>query len=325
MIKFHKNNFIENKIIKKISEKIFINFKIKFICFVLAVIMYLTVSLFLQRVVKTYSIKYKIENLKDYFVIVNDLPETIKIYATDKPEIFDKITEEDFNVRIDLSNAKGPGQQIYKIKWNIPSMMRSLFSSIRIEPSEILVRVDTIAEKNVKIILGDTMGKAADGFTDKRITIDPPFARIQGPSSIINKINSVKTETINIEGVQESFRRQVNLYAESSKVKIFGKADIFVEIAEKTDVITFRYNEISFQNLKSQFKASLKNEITVKLTGAKKDITALNKNDISLYIDCASIAFPGEFTYLVHIKKPENFTVISIIPEEVKILVEDKK
>lgn len=315
--------FSNNKFFKKITEKIFINFKIKFICFILAILMYLTVSLFIQRITKTYTAKFKIVNLKDYLIIANDLPETIKINATDKPEIFDKISEEDFNLRLDLSSVKGPGEANFKLKWDIPHIMHSFFSSIVIEPGEFPVKVDMLAEKNVKII-PNKIGDPAKGFIEKRLTIEPPFVRIQGPASIINKINFVKTETINIEGIQESFRRQVNLFSDYSVVKILGKAELFFEIIEATDFVSLKYNNVVFQKLKPQFKAVIKNEITVKITGSKNDIKNLNKNNIVLYVDCDNINFPGEYTCAVNVRKPAYYDVISIMPEDIKVTVEEK-
>ena len=316
MKKLNKGNVVKN-----IKIKIFENFKIKVICFILAIAMYFSIAIF-QRNIKTYSADLKITGLKDYLVISTKIPRTVKIIARDKQEVFDKITEEDFNIRLDLSNITGPNWYRIKLEWDVPKTMRSFFSTIKIDPKEIGLNIEKIAEKNVEIII-NSIGTPANGYIVKRTTINPPSVRIQGPKSLINKIKSVKTETINIEGVKESFKRQVRLISNYSAIKVLGKTDLYFEIIEETDEVAFRFYKVYFQNLKKQFKAKIKESILVTLRGPKNSIPNISKDDFALIVDCANIAFPGEYTYNINVEKPENFEVVSKFPERIIVIVED--
>jgi len=320
--------FNKGKVVKNIKTGFFENYKIKLACFFLAILMYFTIG-FLQRSTKTFSSELKITNLRDYLVIANELPEMVKIIAKDKKNVFDKVTEEDFNVRLDLSEITNPTSTTnnneikVKLKWDVPEPMHSFFSSINIEPSELSVRIEKLIEKNVRVIL-IPIGKEAPGYIIKKVTIDPSVIRIQGPENIINKIDSINTETINIEGVKESFGRQVNLISEYPMVKALGKVNVFFEVVEETGVVAFKYQKIKYENLKKQFKASIKKNITIKLEGPKNSIPKITSEDLILYVDCSGLVYPGEYQLEVKVKKPDEFKIISITPEKINVIIKDK-
>jgi len=314
--------FNKDKLIDIIKAAIFNDFRIKMTCFLLAIAMFLAISI-LQRHTKTYSSKLKIVGLRDYYVIANDIPNTVKIIARDKPDVFDKVTEADFNVRLDLSQIESTDSYQIKLKWDIPENMRSFFSTVKVEPKVIRIDIDSLAERNVDIIL-NTIGNPLSGYVVKRTSIDPPSIRIQGPQSIVYGLDSIKTETINIEGVKESFSRQVDLDPIYRSVKVLGKAELFFEINPESDVVSYEFKDVFFQNLKEQFKASSRETISVTLRGPKNVIGNIKEEDVGIIIDCANIAFPGEYVQDIKIKRPKNFEIVSIKPQKLKIIVKDK-
>lgn len=315
--------FNKKKVVTDIRTIIFRNFKVKIICFLLAIAMYIAIS-WLQQSPKTYSTELKVENLRDYLVISTNLPETVKITVREKPNVFDKITEEDFNIRLDLKDVTGPViNKKIKLTWDIPKDMKSFFGIVNVHPKEIEINVEKLVEKNVTILL-NLIGKPAPGFIVKRTTINPSVIRIQGPRSIIDLVNSINTETINIEGVKESFGRQVNLVSENPNIKALGKVNVFFEVIEETDVKDFRFQRIYFENLKKQFRAKIKKPIIIKLEGPKNEITTLTMDDIYLYADCSGVVYPGEYPLEVKFKIPENFKVISIFPQRISVTVSDR-
>lgn len=315
--------FDKNVVVKDIKSKIFDNFKIKIICFILAILMYFSVSLF-QRNTEIYSSNLSVENLEDYLIISNNIPENIRIIAKDKQDVLNKVTEEDFKVRLNLKDIKTPNTYKKKLEWDIPRSMNSFFSTIRIEPNEIVVNIDRLSEKNVSIKI-NSIGIPASGYIEKSSSVEPSFIRIQGPENILDQIDSVKTETINLDGIKESFRRQVNLTSDYKSVKILGKAEIYFEIIEETDTVNFKFQNANFLNLREHFIARMINEVTVTFKGPKSNISNVTQADFSLSIDCANVIYPGEYTYEVNVvTKIKDFEVLSINPEKIKIIVENK-
>lgn len=315
--------FDKKVVVKDIKSKIFDNFKIKIICFILAIIMYFSVSLF-QRNTQIYSSNLIIDNLQDYLIISNNIPENIKIIATDKEKVLNKITEEDFKVRLNLKDIETPNTYKKKLEWDIPGPMNSFFSTIKVEPSEIVVNIDRLSEKNVSIKI-NSIGIPGSGYVEKSSSVEPSYIRIQGPENILDQINSVKTETINLEGVKESFRRQVNLTSDYKNVKILGKAEVYFEIIEETDVVNFKFQDANFLNLRDHFAARMINEVFVTIKVPRSNLSNVTQADFSLSIDCANVIYPGEYTYPANVvTKIKDYEVLSISPERIKIIVENK-
>jgi YbbR domain-containing protein len=215
----NKNNF--SKILKKIF---FENIKIKIICFILAIITYLLVGYF-QRSEKIFYTKLNIIDLKETLTISNELPSSIKITIRDKNKVLEKISESDFNVRLDLSNIEKNTDNEMKLKYDIPKEMQSFFSSIKLEPDSLKVSIEKLSEKNVPIIANST-GNLESGYVITRTIIDPSEVRIQGPERLLSKIKFIETEKININEEKESFIREVNLISPHHLVKIIGKEKI---------------------------------------------------------------------------------------------------
>lgn len=318
--KIDKKNFFKN-----FKKKLFEDFKIKLICFFLAVAMYIFTSIFFQRTTVIYTVPLKIENLKDYYVVKNKLPEYIKIVAKDKSTTFNRINENDFKIRVDLNNIDRPDKYKIPIKWEIPSEMRSLFASIKIDPSELEIQVERKKEKNVRVEL-NTIGGSTSGYIISKVIIDPPYVRIQGPESIINSITSIKTEPINIEGIKESFTTTVKCITEYPSVKILNTTNISFEIIEEIGISTFKLSKISFLNLSEQFEARALEEITVTLKGSKSQLYNFKVSDfIFAYVDCSHIKYPGLHRLTVSIRNNSSYNLIDITPNIVDVVIEEKK
>jgi hypothetical protein len=315
--------FNKEKIIGTLINKFFEDFKIKLLCFLLALGLYLSVGLFIQSTSKTYTVGIKIENLKENLVIANNIPKTVKIVVKDKPDVIDKISNDDFNVRLDLSDIQYPQKIKARLKWDIPAQMKSLFSGIKVDPEELEIETDEVVEKNVSIAI-NTIGIPAVGYIEKRAIVEPSLVRIQGPKALLEKINSVKTEKISLEGVKESFGRQVGLISDYQSIKVLGKVDIYFEIAEDTDVIKYYFYDAAFNNLKNNLKAKMNDEIEVELKSIKGSIKNINKESVGLFVDCSNINSPGDYFLDVNVKKSNDFNVISISPNKVRVLVEKK-
>ena len=89
----------KKEFIKDLRKIFFENLNIKIICLLLAIAAYLLIGVF-QKNERSYNCKLSIVGLKDYLSIENELPENVKVIAKDKQKILDKITDEEFKIRM---------------------------------------------------------------------------------------------------------------------------------------------------------------------------------------------------------------------------------
>jgi len=316
-----------NKNILRLLKKIFFeNFKIKAVCFVLAVLTYFMVGIF-QRGEKVVFCKLNIVGLKDSYTISSDIPEVIKVVVRDKQRILDKINENDFNLTLDSSLFDNNKTNEIPINYNVPGEMQSFFSTIDLIPSKIKVNVEKLSEKTVPIAI-NYVGKLEPGFMIKKTTIEPYEVRIQGAEKLINKIKFIETEKIIVNGENKFFKREIFLLTPNRFIKIIGKgkAEVTFEIEKEANFLTYKFESVYFKNLKSQFKSWIeKSIITIKINGNKEDLDNINQENIYLYVDCSSINEQGIYNLKVESNLAKNINMISINPDIIKVHVEEKK
>lgn len=324
-----RNKADKKEIFSRLKGMFSRDLNIKVICFLLAIVMYFLIGLS-QRSEKTFIAPLRVTGLRDYYIISNSIPDTLKITAKDKKNVLDKITEEDFNVRLDLSETNTTNTFDVKLKWDAPEQMKSFFSNINVEPDTIKVDIEQKVENMLPILI-DYVGEVETGYVLKNTSVKPSNIRVEGPRSIINRqLKHIKTEAINIKGENSSFIRYVKLISPSPNVKIIGPDNVEVtfEITVETDTATFSYYNILTYNLNKQFKARITNlPVTVKVIGPRKKIALLKKQDITLSIDCSSIIIPGDYTYKPSVLLPvdDDIKILSIYPNTVKVSVESRQ
>lgn len=322
------NNQKENKQTKELSKRtIAIHY---LICLAGALLIY-TIVAFNQRNDKVFSCKLRVEGLNaSDFVITNTLPDVIRVTVKDKQNIIDSITEEDFNVHLDLSDIKKQDNYTLPIEWDMPNdflKMRNsmLFSTVELNPSKIAVNIENIQQKNVPIQI-NTKGIPADGYIIHDQILDVNYVRIQGPAGVINDIQSVRTEAINLEKAIDSIISQdVGLISPNPLVSFVGKsnAKVTIRIVKDIENVTFTYNSVEINNLKRFLKAeyNIDDKIAVTVSGDKKTLESIQKTSIILNVDCRNISYQGEYSTRINVNPPMNVTLVSVKPDVIKLTI----
>ncbi|MBR3731427.1 MAG: YbbR-like domain-containing protein [Spirochaetales bacterium] len=300
------------------------------ICLAGALLLY-TIVAFNQRNDKVFSCRLRIEGLNaDDFVITNTLPDVIRVTVKDKQNVLDSITEEDFNVHLDLSGINEQNNYTLPIEWDMPKAfqhMRNsmLFSTVELNPAKITVNIENIQQKSVPIQI-NTKGLPADGYIIHDQQLDINYIRIQGPAGVINDIQSVRTEAINIEKAIDSIISQdVSLISPSPLVTFVGKsnAKVTIRIVKDIENVTFTYNAVEINNLKKFLKAEyhIDDKIAVTISGDKKTLESLQKTSIILSVDCRNISYQGEYSTRINVNPPMNVTLVSVKPDVLKLTI----
>lgn len=331
MKKFNfKTKEIRKSIFKNFKENIFKDIKIKIICFILGISTFIIIS-FIQTEEKIFLSPLIITGLKEDFIISSSIPTTVKVIVKDKKNTLDKIIDSDFKIKLDLSNINNIGNYNIKLNFDIPKSMQSiynslLFTSINLNPDKINLEIDNLVEKSVPIIL-KTVGKVASGYKIKQNTTSVYYVRIQGPEKIISNIKYIETEPINIEGEIESFRRTINLILPSPLIKFIGinKIDVFFEIVEDLETLTYRIDNILIHNLNKNLQIEpFSTNFIIKIRGTKEKLLKISKDDIIINVDLSNIYSPGEYLLKVNIDLPSYVKLVSIKPHIIKINIKKK-
>ena len=307
---------------KTIKERFLKDFRVKIICFLLALFSFIFIGI-IQRDDQSFVCNLEVEGIEDGLVISNSIPTNIKITVYDRKVVLSKISNEDFNVKL-VVDAKEPGNYNYRVSWSVPKNIQSLFSTIELEPNNVNVCLEKLVEKSVPTNLN--YYNLESNYSIKDMSISPQYVRIVGPESYTKNINYIDTEKISLRGEFDNFKRDVPLIIppNTHNLKIIGKDSATVSFSIVSDRVSrsFECHKILFKNLDSDLAATFKNPpIYVTLTGNKQILYEISSLDINISVDCSSIKSIGEYKMSMEISVLNNAEVVSINPIFATILI----
>jgi len=134
-------------------------------------------------------------------------------------------------LRLDLSGVP-PGQAVFKIgpeMFNVPRQT----DVARISPSQIVLDIDRIAERQVPIHV-NVQGQPAAGYRVASAKANPSAATVRGPSRFVFHTDSVQTTPVEVNGAKADVAQPVILTPPSERVTITGPqaAEAMVSVDE---------------------------------------------------------------------------------------------
>jgi YbbR domain-containing protein len=158
---------------------------------------------------------------------VVDGPKTVNISIEGQERFLKKLREEDISVIIDLSEVR-KGKTSFSLSVdNI--VLPHLLTVTKILPQTIKLMVDKQVKKDVPV-RPIIVGSPAVGFLVEGIKVVPKMIQVEGPESIVAKVYTVKTESIDITGVTSSlhYSARVDISKENIRVDV---SEVEVNIA----------------------------------------------------------------------------------------------
>jgi len=198
-------------------------------------------------------------------------------------------------------------------------------------PQEVLLVLESKIARpiNIKAKFNSVQNLPSDYVVGK-VKLNPATAMVTGPKSVVEKIQSISTEPIPLDGsTVESFEYQVKLADHYPGVKITpdtvtAEVEIIKEYLARTfKSIPLRVLRDGDQKLRCDFVSTPHADIAV--SGPKGQIAKLTDDRIRPYIDISSLDKPG--SYMVDIRCWIDFpgvTVQGISPRQVQINLTNK-
>lgn len=164
-------------------------------------------------------------NVPQGFEVV-DFPKTVSVNIEGQERLLKNLKENEVNVVIDLSRIK-PGKSFYTLTRENFNLPRTL-EITNIDPQTISLTIERQMKKAVPVQPA-VVGVPERGFVIFEIKVLPEEITIEGPRSVVSKIYNLKTEPIDITGLNSNLQY---------KAKISLPANIRVN-EQKIDVNVF--------------------------------------------------------------------------------------
>ena len=136
--------------------------------------------------------------------ISNETPKTVEVELTGSRERLNSMKLLDLVATLDISDTQA-GERVIRL---LPDRVQmELPAGVKVDsfrPTTIPVRLEPNVERQLPVEI-KLDGQPADGYEVVRASAQPDTVTVRGPASLVENLKQAPTETISIEGRNESF------------------------------------------------------------------------------------------------------------------------
>jgi YbbR domain-containing protein len=254
-------------------------------------------------------------------VIVNQRPESVQIEVRGPRTLLSLLDPDRMLLRLDLSGVT-PGQAVFKIgpeMFNVPRQT----DVARISPSQIVLDIDRIAERQVPVHV-NLQGQPAAGYRVASVKANPSAVTIRGPSRFVFHSENVQTTPVEVTGAKADVAQPVILAPPSDRVTITGPqaAEAMVSIDEIVADREYRGLPVEVRDTENKVKVQ-PSKIAVTVRGPINQLSGLNLHG-SVYVT-AEDEEPGLRDLPVQIELPDGIQLVRLTPDNVRVRIYRQK
>lgn len=311
--------------VKNFTEKLLENWPAKIVCLTLALLLFMFyhMSTLEQRV---FSVPLRIQTNGD-LVPAASYPRTVTVRLRGEMDTLYPIEEKDISVFVDLSALEREGEFRFPLQVRIAGAAGSeevLESSV--EPSEILIRVESRTVKKVPVV-PNFAGYPEAGYEFDGYLINPVSVEVSGPRTVVEGIEEMQTEPIDLSGRNAGFDGTALLVNRNTLIAVSSGGTVEYRVRISPTIISRTVSGIPlrFDSLDERLFISGGSEpgvLTVR--GRQIDLADDSALQDALRVNARNIVSPGIYSLPVTVALPEGMEALDYSPREVQITVTRK-
>lgn len=197
-----------------------------------------------------------------------------------------------FQVIVDLKDISIGSQQYQVTSKNIsrPSGVNVL----NIIPNVIDIEIEKLLEKELKI-RAVTQGETAKDYALGEVKMIPEKVRLEGPSSIMEKITQINTKPINIQGLNSDIDMIISLIIPTGTRTLEQNTDFIARIKISSEPMSVRIFDVPIGIVNQNYVTRINpKKFNVLLRGPKSKLNNITKSDLQAFIDLSKYK-PGTY------------------------------
>jgi len=184
---------------------------------------------------KTLGISINYENLRDDLSLASKI-NTVNVKIRGDQKIINTLSLKDFKATVDLSQVK-MGEQMIPVKIGNPLGVEIM----GIDPKEVPVDIDAIAEKQVPVQVA-LLGQTAHGYSSFKASVKPSQVVIRGPKDIIDTLEEARAD-VNLNSAQSNLVLNLPIKVQDKWGNWYGAdllniipntVEVFIPVAQDT-------------------------------------------------------------------------------------------
>jgi YbbR domain-containing protein len=161
---------------------------------------------------------------------VVDFPKTVSINVEGQERLLKNLKQSEISAVIDLQDAK-VGRSFYTLSPENINLPKTL-EVTNIDPQTVSLTIEKQFRKTVSV-QPSIEGLPERGFVILEIRVEPETLILEGPRSIVSKINNIKTEPIDISGLDRNLQYKAKLNLQNSGLRAnVQKVDVHILVKQ---------------------------------------------------------------------------------------------
>jgi YbbR domain-containing protein len=247
--------------------------------------------------------------------IVGAAEQAVSVRLSGPRDIVRSLSPNQLLVIADLS-GKEPGERVVQLKMD-EGFLPDNVKVMQIEPASIRIKLEPIMTKRLRVE-AQLSGKVAEGREIYGVELYPREVDIEGPQSVVSKMERVLTEKVSLDGRDDDFQTSIEVeIPQDSRVKTSGRIELLAKIGEERLMRRFAAAPVQWID-KSAAGSLLTKTVQLEVFGPKSLIESLRADDLRVEIKTAGLP-PGVTSLTPQVQLPTNIEIRNIIPREVKV------
>lgn len=204
---------------------------------------------------------------------------------------------------------------------DINPWLNSNFQVLEIVPSQIEYEVEKVNSKRVRIYQNFSIEFKQGYAATSAVKITPEFVELYGPSSILQNIDSVKTELKNFQNINENFSEQFQLNDIQGVIFSIKKCNVEFEVQKIVDK-KIESVPVELRNVPQSKDLTLfPGKVDVILRGGINKLGKITSDSIKAFVNYWKALKSNEGFVEPEIVLPEFVTLIAIEPKKIEYII----
>jgi YbbR domain-containing protein len=255
-------------------------------------------------------------------------PRTIRVTLRGSANSIYPVMEDDIEAYLDLSGFHAPGTVRAPVQVRkTGTALETESMEIGVDPMEVSVALDTKASRQVRIV-PDLRGSPAAGSELVSYTLEPDYAIIDGPQSLVNTVTELTTAPVDLQdrGADFTLHLKVNSPNPLLTIRGDGMAAFTGSVSDLIMIRTFDNLPIGISGLHDSLWANI-DPVTgsARLEGSQRILENFEPPEDFLSVDLSGIAGPGTQELPVQAALPEGLTLSRQEPSSVRVFIRNRE
>jgi len=293
---------------------------LKIISLLLAFFLWYSINVSERDAERVLELPVVVRKLPGDLIVVSAPDRTVTATLRGPRTILDGVDEQRGRVALDLLAAT-PGEMRIELTPDMirPDLPRRL-KLVRLEPQRLKVQVERLLRRRVPV-RAELAGAPALGYMTAESSVRPAEVEVAGPKSKVEDLKEVRTEAIDMQGLEHGFQRNA-LLAWAGDLVSFTPDHVLVSVSVEEVSVSREFKDVPVRVVNGGDRRVILEpaRADVTLSGPQRILHNLKLDDGAIFVDADDLG-PGSHRVKVQATLPATLEVTRRRPEQHTLVI----